>query len=416
MKGKHPKRVIPEDRKQSVHDHIMSIPRVESHYCRSTTRKEYFETTINLKILYEMYKEYCNDRTIVPVQEHMYRHIYNYEYNIEFLKPKKDRCDKCEEFRNNADASDEEKEKFEEHLRMKTETKVERDNDRVNKERAIICFDLENVLSLPRANISSFFYRRKLSVYNLTAHCSLDKNGYCAIWSEGLSGRTGNDIASSLIRILEKVMGRHPDVKDIVLWSDSCVAQNRNSIMCVALKDFLKRYPFVNSITQKFCQPGHSSIQEVDAVHSLIERTLKKCEVFSPVSLMRILPSVNRKHPLIVLQMRHEHFFDYQSVSKLYKYSDIPFTKTKQIMYLSTHPYHVLYKTSHTENFLEVRIVDRRPERNINPNLLSPLPKIKSIPISSGSLLSQDKIKDLTAMLKFMPAVDRQYVKAICRL
>ena len=91
-------------------------------------------------------------------------------------------------------------------MAAKLATKEERDRDRSNTdaENAIVCFDLQNVISLPRSHISSFFYRRKLSAYNLTAHCSTvtQKRGYCAVWYEGRSGRSSNDIASSLVMLL----------------------------------------------------------------------------------------------------------------------------------------------------------------------------------------------------------------------
>jgi hypothetical protein len=37
------------------------------------------------------------------VEEHVYRDIFNHEFNLEFYKPKQDRCDKCESFKYNKD-------------------------------------------------------------------------------------------------------------------------------------------------------------------------------------------------------------------------------------------------------------------------------------------------------------------------
>ena len=72
----------------------------------------------------------------------------------------------------------------------------------------IIIFDLENVITLPKAEISSFFYKRKLSLHNLTAHTA--KRGYCAIWTEATSGRAGNDLASVVVKVIESVIQDHP--------------------------------------------------------------------------------------------------------------------------------------------------------------------------------------------------------------
>ena len=86
----------------------------------------------------------------------------------------------------------------------------------------------------------------------MTTHFSIDKSVYCSVWSEGKSGRSGNDMVSAIFRILEAVLKAHPNNKNHILWSDSCVLQNRNKIMSTAILSFLQEYPEIESITQKF--------------------------------------------------------------------------------------------------------------------------------------------------------------------
>ena len=116
---------------------------------------------------------------------------------------------------------------------------------------------------------------------------------YCGIWTEGLAGRGGNHIASALIAALKKAVDDTPGLKHVILWSDSCVPQNKNSIMSFALLDFLWNTTSLESIEQKFGEPGHTSIQEIDNIHSQIEKRLKLVEVYSPISLCRVLLTVN---------------------------------------------------------------------------------------------------------------------------
>lgn len=99
-------------------------------------------------------------------------------------------------------------EKFDAHKNDKSETREEWENDRksTNKTEAIICYNLQNVLTCPRANVSNFFYKRKLNVFNLTAHCSLDKKSCNAIWAECIAGRGANEIASALQVFLSAVL------------------------------------------------------------------------------------------------------------------------------------------------------------------------------------------------------------------
>lgn len=174
-----------------------------------------------------------------------------------------------------------------------TATRNEKAKDRENKECPFLVFDLQNVLPCPKAEISNYYYKSKLNLYNLTAILSTTKQVYCAEWHEMLMGRArgraGNDLASALVKILEAVFADNKTLKNLILWSDSCVPQNRNSLMSYAIAYFLQLNLSIESITMKFSTPGHSCVQEIDSVHSCIERVLDKVEYFSPVSLLRML-------------------------------------------------------------------------------------------------------------------------------
>jgi hypothetical protein len=163
-----------------VREHIESFPRMPSHYCRSSTTKEYLAADLNLTRMYNLYVEKCTENDMVPVKSHFYRNVFNTEFYIVFHVPKKDRCDQCMEYEAQTNANGITRvlqEKFDSHQKDKAETREEREKDRKPKSRSktVICFDLQNVIACPQANVSSFFYKRKLNRYNLTAHCSLDK-------------------------------------------------------------------------------------------------------------------------------------------------------------------------------------------------------------------------------------------------
>ena len=95
-----------------------------------------------------------------------------------YVESRKDRCDSCEEYRaltQNGFNDAKSEAKYLAHIKDKEETYTERDKDRKNEDMVVVAFDLENVITCPRANISNFFDKRKLIVYNLTAHCSVNK-------------------------------------------------------------------------------------------------------------------------------------------------------------------------------------------------------------------------------------------------
>jgi hypothetical protein len=246
QKGKHVKNSINNSVVDGVRKHIRAFPTVASHYCRSDSKKHYLDSKLCIE---QMYRLYLDSEFIIdgnPVKSSKYREVFNTEFNLGFYKPKKDRCDHCEEYKNLRQPSETQQSDYESHVNRKVLGKLERDVDRAahnkaseDRETAVLCYDMEKVTSLPRAEISSFYYLRKLSCYNLTAHCSLDNVTYCALWHEAMSGRAGNHIASAMVKILYALQKDHPQLKKVVMWSDSCVPQNRNSVMSFALAGFL---------------------------------------------------------------------------------------------------------------------------------------------------------------------------------
>ena len=119
---------------------------------------------------------------------------------------------------------------------------------------------MQKVLSCPQSNIRVFYYKRRLTVYNLTLYSLKDSQGYCAIWHERIGGRSGNEMASALTVLLTKLISAMPHIARIKLWSDSCIPQNRNSHMSSALLHFLRNHPQLQVIEQKFQEPGHSCV------------------------------------------------------------------------------------------------------------------------------------------------------------
>ena len=70
---------------------------------------------------------------------------------------------------------------------------------------------------------------------------------------------------------------------------DSCVSQNKNSIMSLVLLNFLKSEDSgsIEIIEQRFSEPP--VLKEIDAAHSVIERYIKNLEIYKPTDLIRVL-------------------------------------------------------------------------------------------------------------------------------
>lgn len=81
----------------------------------------------------------------------------------------------------------------------------------------------------------------------------------------------------------------------------------------------------------KYSTPGHGAVQDVDNIHSQIEKAFSTSEYYSPVSMVRILLKVNKKNLFRVIQMMSQDFLDFAESSKDLNFVKIPFTKVSCI-------------------------------------------------------------------------------------
>lgn len=281
--------------------------------------------------------------------------------------------------------------------------------------------DLQNTFALPKAYVGHYYYKQKLNCYNLTAHSSTDNTIYNAIWHEYICGRAGNHLANVVIKILKAVVKDNLDVTKIILWTDSCVPQNRNSILSFALQHFLKTENAgkVESITQKFSEPGHGNLQEIDSAHSCIERHLRHLEIWSPLTLIRTLLTIPIwwKKKFKVLQMRADDFLDYGSAASALNYQILPYTKAKIIEYNKTEVTNLKYGESFDGMLKEVKIVPKteqaqktRGQKKQVPNVINWEVKVAK-DVNLG--ISEEKRKAITEMLPQMPETEREFYLTI---
>lgn len=199
-----------EAEKQFVRDHIYSFPRVESHYARKDSKREYLEGSLSLQKMYDLYNEERKLAGCESVSHSTYHLIFNHEFNISFHKRMKDRCDTCSAYEKNT-PNDDEKEQYKKHIELKNESRQYKDNikqnlqDNTSHAAAVSVFDMQEVLYSPNSDESSLYYKRKLNSYNLTVYDYRNKQGYCRIWPETEGNRGSNEVGSCVYRYLENL-------------------------------------------------------------------------------------------------------------------------------------------------------------------------------------------------------------------
>lgn len=314
--GKEPWNKTPRRALSAVKRFINSIPKMPSHYCRKESKKLYFEPTLNLRRLYELYKS--KEDIEDPVSYYVFSHIFQeWDPPLGFYKPRKDQCTLC----NTHDTKEgwPDNEEFENHVLRKDIISLNKDEDKkaaiLEKENKLYAtFDLEAILSLPYCEDAMLYYSRKLSFFNFTILDS-NLNGLCNAWDE-TNGRKGCcEIGSCILKYLKERVG--PNIKHIVFYADTCAGQNRNQFLIAALLLAVNcdEWSHADVIDLKYLESGHSHM-ECDSMHAAIERARERKKVYSPNEYAIIFELARRTpRPYVVNHLSHSDFYDLRDVA-----------------------------------------------------------------------------------------------------
>ncbi|XP_072392543.1 uncharacterized protein [Diabrotica undecimpunctata] len=282
-----------EQERSALKGFIDSIPKMESHYCRSTSTKQYLLPEWQSKTnLYKFYvDDWCKTKSIKPLSITTFNEALDSE-KISLFRPKKDQCEKCGAFKVGHISEDE----YNLHHIKKNEARQEKDRDKAN-ETLVFTVDLQAVLMAPKSKVSSLYYKTKLCVHNLCFYNLRNKDGFCYIWNEtegNVSAEEFATICSDFItnKILP-TLDRTTDYGDtkIILYSDGCNYQNRNVTVSNALLNTAVKENI--TIEQKYLEVGHTQM-EADSMHSTIERCLKNKTINVPADYLGICLSARK--------------------------------------------------------------------------------------------------------------------------
>lgn len=363
---------ISENRKEIVRSHINSIQVIESHYCRTASKRMYLPSGLSENRLYQDYLKYCEEHNETPVTSSFYKHIFTTEYNYGFHRPKKDQCDYCTEFKNK---SEEEKLKslhdYELHILRKEEA---RDHKKEDKEKArndtsfrSYTMDLEKILLTPQLGIGQLYYKKKLKTYNFTVYTLADGTVSNFMWHETDGTKGASEVATCLWQLLCDLP---PEVTEVTFYSDTASGQNRNTILSAMFIKALSLSDNLKVINQKFMESGHSEM-ECDSVHSTIENRGRKIDIFIPDQWYTVARTAKLSNPpYTVKEMDYTKFLDFKSYSKqlitnrnknvdgnIMRWLDV-----KWLQYKKDSPLYIYYKNQLSEKDFQ-QLCIRRPTR-----------------------------------------------------
>lgn len=284
-----------------------SLPKMESHYCRSSTSKLYLEpiwTSVR-----EMHRVYQNDNNI-KISWHTFQRIYN-KMNLSIYAPKKDQCNECTMHKNGT--LDEES--FQKHIDKMKDANAAKESDKciALTDKDIKCYtvDLQAVLLSPRLNAAANYYKTKLKVHNQVYYNQATRDVSCYVWHEVEGGLESDVFATIATSFIMNEIENHSPLKKIIIWSDGCSYQNRNVKLSNALLDICIQKDIL--IEQKYLEVGHTHM-EVDSVHSTIEAKLRnRRQVFVPADYIDIIETARIKNPYKTHYLSHDDFLKFDT-------------------------------------------------------------------------------------------------------
>ncbi|CAG9771355.1 unnamed protein product [Ceutorhynchus assimilis] len=332
--------------RQAMQNHINRFPRVESHYCRKSSSREYLHPDLTIPLM----------------------------HNI----PKKDVCSLCITY-NEGDTEKkvELEERYKAHIERKEKIrKIKqqcKDQSIADKSILSAVFDLQQVIYLPKSNESAIFYKRRLAVYNFTVYNLATKDCHCYTWSEIDSKRGSSEISTCVYNFLQ-----HYDEKGTVtvnLFSDGCAGQNKNSIVASMLLYFVTNSKNVEQVSLKFFEPFHGQ-SEGDSCHSTISTAMSHSgNLFVPSQLLPIFKLARRKQPYIVNKMEHTDFLDFKDLSKNLRIlsireddnkNKVNWTDISEFKVEKKEPNKMFYKLSHCDGAYRSITLKRKQENIFN--------------------------------------------------
>lgn len=285
---------------------LIDYPKVESHYCRKDTEREYFQTTHQtLTDLYKQYVDICKQDNSRQLSFPVFSGTLT---NLKFclFKPRKDQCDECIAYK----AGNSTIEKYKNHRENVNRAAAEKDSDielAIKGLIILLCMDVEGVVLCPKLLASALYFKSKLQIHNFTLYDILTHDSTNYPWDETEGDLQSSTFVSIVIHHLEQRIKTNP--LPITIYSDGCTYQNRNVVLSNALRLFAMKHS--RTVTQKFLEVGHTHM-ECDSTHACIERKTKNMTLSSPkIFEDAILKAREKPFPFVVKHLDHTFFRNY---------------------------------------------------------------------------------------------------------
>lgn len=297
-----------QERKNHLRRFLIKLPKLESHYCRKDTKKEYFQTEHrSYSDIYIDYVDFCKEDNIKSVSKSIFTKMIK-KLNYSIFKPRKDQCDDCVAYKV-GNLSELNYRKHRDEIAACRKIKEKDMKDAVKKLCTVLTMDVQAVQLCPSLPASALNFSLKLQIHNFTIYDNVSHKSVNYVWDETEGEMKAPMFTSIIVHHIENLIVNDLCCSTIIIYSDGCGYQNRNAILSSALSQITKKYPVI--IYQKFLVKGHTQM-EVDSSHALIERKKKEGTINVSIDFIKAVEGARSKpFPLEVKNLTHDFFNNY---------------------------------------------------------------------------------------------------------
>lgn len=353
-----------------------------------------------------MWRQYCSKHPGTKVCSlAKFKKVFYEDFNLGFGNPHTDTCSTCKKFLVSIKTTKDVDKRLELRTQLKLhKLRAKKFYDIMKAESADtvkIVFDMQQNQPLPKLSVGEVFFCRQVWLYNLTImiHKPKQEKKYIShyVWLETESGRGANEVASCVQHFLEslegnfeKLLGVKPEEKmNLLLFSDACASQNKNTILMGTLMNFVERSKIFSSIKHVFPVRGHSYMP-ADRVFGRIEKEYRKHEeMISPKNYFDILEKTGKLlrfgEDWIVKDLKLQS-------NKMFK-SKLPFklSEVKIIQYKhSGKKVDVSVSTTYSGGLVKCEVLKKNIKNSRSMEMAPILPKINKVNVKK-----RDNVKSL---------------------
>ncbi|XP_050306919.1 uncharacterized protein LOC126743746 [Anthonomus grandis grandis] len=218
--------------KNKILEYIKSFKARSSHYSLNKTKRIYLSAELNVKKMYDMFKEKFPQ---VKASYETYRSIFC-KFNISFGYSRSDTCSFCDQLKVRIDACQEEKVikdlmfQQKQHL-AKAEVfyarkKQARLRSRTKADTEAICIDFGRNLPMPNLSTNDVYYSRQLSLFSFIVHKLSNSEVFFYAYPETVGKKGANEVCLFLFDYI--TLKLPAEVRNLQIFCDSCSGQNKN--------------------------------------------------------------------------------------------------------------------------------------------------------------------------------------------